>query len=198
MPGVTGLPYTVRLVDLAVGAQFAPGFLTISPNDKIPALIDRDETGARRVPFESSAVPIHLLEKSGRLLASAGHGQDKALSWLFWSSSGVGPALGRLLQPVATPNRQSRPEDLGREVIRLMRVLEKSLNEGPSLAGEYSIADIAAFAWLEPVVPAIRAQLARLTSLGGEHRRWTWRLCERRAASSARPRQHAVTAGHTS
>ena len=159
-----GLPYTVQLVDLTAGAQFEPEFLAISPNNKIPALIDRDETGGRRVLFESGAILIYLAEKSGRLLASTGHRRDEALSWLFWSTSGLGPTLGRSLQRVATPNGQSRSDALGREVNRLMRVLEKRLNEDPFLAGEYSIADIATFAWLKPAFPAIRAQLG--TELG--------------------------------
>ena len=81
-----GLPYTVHLVDLTAGAQFAPEFLAISSNNKIPALIDRDETGGRRVLFESGAILIYLAEKSGRLLASTGHRRYKALSWLFWRS----------------------------------------------------------------------------------------------------------------
>jgi GST-like protein len=159
-----GLPYTVHLVDLTAGAQFAPEFLAISPNNKIPALIDRAETDGRHVLFESGAILIYLADKSGQLLASTGHRRAEALSWLFWSTSGLGPTLGRFMQQVATPSGQSKPDVLGREVNRLMHVLEKRLNEDPFLAGEYSIADIAAFAWMNLAFPAIRAQLG--TELG--------------------------------
>ena len=147
-----------------VAAQFAPKFLAISSNNKIPALIDRRETGGRRVLFESGAILIHLADKSGRLLANTGHRRDKALSSLVWSTSGLGPTLGRFLQQVATPNGQSRPAVLGHEVNRLMRILTKRLNKDPFLADKYSIAHIAAFAWMKPAFPAIRAQLS--TELG--------------------------------
>jgi GST-like protein len=191
MLAVIGLPYTVRLVDLAVTAKFAPEFLAISLNSNIPALIDRDGTGRRCVLVEGGAVLTYLAEKSRRLLASARHRRDEPLLWLFWSTPGLGPALGVLLQRAATPNSQSRPEELGRAIIRLMRVLE-------TFAGEYSVADVAAFAWLKPALPATRTRLNRLTNLGEKHCRLTWPRCGRRVASCAQPHQHALTEGCTS
>lgn len=100
-----GLPYTVRLIDIAAGAQFSPEFRTISPNSKIPALIDCDAISGRRVLFESGAILIYLAEKSGMLSASDGRRRDAALSWLFWSTSGLGPALGRFPRTAAGLSR---------------------------------------------------------------------------------------------
>ena len=167
-----GLPYKVHLVDLTAGAQFAPEFLAISPNNKIPALIDSDERGARRVLFESGAILIYLAEKSGRLLASGGRRRDEAVAWLFWSTSGLGPTLGRFLQQVTTPNGQPDTDALRREVGRLMHVLETRLSEAPFLAAEYSIADIAASAWLKPAFPTIRAQLGAELDAAPNVDRW--------------------------
>jgi GST-like protein len=82
-----GLPYTVRLVDITAGEQFSPDFLTISPNNKIPALIDSDEAGERCVLFESGAILIYLAEKTGLLLATGGKRRAETLSWLFWATS---------------------------------------------------------------------------------------------------------------
>jgi GSH-dependent disulfide-bond oxidoreductase len=154
-----GMPYTVRLIDIAAGAQFSPEFLAISPNSKIPALIDCDATNGRRVLFESGAILIYLAEKSGVLLASEGRPRDKALSWLFWSTSGLGPTLGRFLQQVSAHGGRSELDALGREVTRLMHVLERGLAESPFLADEYSVADIASFTWVKLAFPTIMAQL---------------------------------------
>ena len=154
-----GLPYTVRLVDITAGEQFSPDFLAISPNNKIPALIDSDEAGERRVLFESGAIPIYLAEKTGLLLATSGQRRAEALSWLFWATSGLGPTIGRFLQHVSTLTGQSGEDPFERETIRLMRVLEKRLNEDPFLAGAYSIADIAAFAWLKFAFLVIKTRL---------------------------------------
>src|SRR5215472_4783344 len=82
-----GLPYTARLVDITAGEQYSPDFLTISPNNKIPALIDSDEAGERRVLFESGAILIYLAEKTGLLLTTGGQRRAEALSWLFWATS---------------------------------------------------------------------------------------------------------------
>jgi GSH-dependent disulfide-bond oxidoreductase len=157
-----GLPYTVRLVDITAGEQFSPDFLTISPNNKIPALTDSDETGELRVLFESGAILIYLAEKTGLLLAPGGQRRAEALSWLFWATSGLGPTIGRFLQHVSILTGQSGKDPFEHETIRLMRILDKRLSEAPFLAGAYSIADIAAFAWLKFALPMIK------TRLGGE------------------------------
>jgi GSH-dependent disulfide-bond oxidoreductase len=135
-----GLPYTVRLIDIAAGAQFSPKFLAISPNSKIPALIDCDATNGRRVPAE----------KSGALLGGGGRRRDEALSWLFWSTSGLGPTFGRFLQQVSTHGGQSEPDAVGRKITRLMRVLERRV-----FHRRYR----ASFAWVNLAVPTIMAQL---------------------------------------
>jgi glutathione S-transferase len=154
-----GLPYTVRLVDITAGEQFSPDFLTISPNNKIPSLIDSDEAGERRVLFESGAILIYLAEKTGLLLATGGKRRAEALSWLFRATSGLGPTIGRFLQRVSTLTGQSGEDRFEHEAIRLMRVLETRLNGDPFLAGAYSIADIAAFAWLKFAFLVIKTRL---------------------------------------
>lgn len=196
MLGEIRLAYTVRLVDLAARAQSAPEFLAISPNNKIPSLIDRDQTGGRHVPFGSGAVLIYLAEKSRRLLAGTGRRRDIVLSWLCWSTSGLGPTPDRLPQQVATSNGQARPEDSEREVIRLMRVLEEGLNE-PFVVDEYSNADIAAFGWLKSTFYRDSDSARPAANLSEEHCRWAWRRCGQRTTSSTGPRQDAVTEGCT-
>ncbi len=155
-----GLPYIVRLVDITAGAQFSSDFLTVSPNNKIPALIDDDGAEGRRVLFESGAILLYLAEKTGKLLASSGGQRDDALSWLFWGTTGLGPVLGRFMQQADVQNDTTRSDPRGQEVTRLMHVLEKRLNELPYLATVYSVADIAAFAWIKFALPTIMARLS--------------------------------------
>jgi GSH-dependent disulfide-bond oxidoreductase len=93
------------------------------------------------------------------LLATGGQWRAEALSWLFWATSGLGPTVGRLLKHVSTLTGQSGEDPFEHETIRLMRVLEKRLNEGPFLASAYSIADIAVFAWLKFAFPVIKTRL---------------------------------------
>src|SRR4051794_40944952 len=115
-----GLPYTVRLVDITAGAQFAPEFLAVSPNSKIPALIDDDAVNGRRVLFESGAILLYLADKTRRLLATSGSQRDDALAWLFWGTTGVGPVFGRFMQRANVQNSAPSPDPLGQEVMRLI------------------------------------------------------------------------------
>ena len=140
------LPYEVHLVDIRSGAQFEPGFLKISPNNKIPALVD-----GQLALFESGAILVYLAERSGRLLAPSGPARYAALSWLFFQMGNVGPMLGqvhhfRSYAPEKIPYAIGRYES---EARRLYGVVDRRLSESKYLAGpDYTIADIATMPWL--------------------------------------------------
>jgi len=145
-----GLPYEVRMVDIGRGQQFAPGFLAISPNNKIPALVDTSAGGSPLAVFESGAILTYLAEKTGRLLAPSGAARYAALEWLHWSIGGLGPMVGQLnffslRSPGTAPPATDR---FTREADRLLGVMERRLSESAYLGGaDYSIADIAAYTW---------------------------------------------------
>ena len=92
-----GLPYTVKPVNIAQDQQFAKAFLALSPNNKIPAIVDHDGPGGQALSvFESGAILVYLAEKTGELLAASGPERVKALEWTFWQVGGLGPMLGQL------------------------------------------------------------------------------------------------------
>ncbi|MFO1057556.1 MAG: glutathione S-transferase N-terminal domain-containing protein [Dongiaceae bacterium] len=146
-----GLPYRVHAVDIGRGEQFEPEFLRISPNNKIPALVDSDGPGGQPIAvFESGAMLIYLAEKSGKLLPADPRGRTAALEWLMFQMGGIGPMLGQ-----AHHFRQYAPEPIPyavdrytREAGRLYGVLDRRLADRDYLAGEYSIADIACWPWM--------------------------------------------------
>jgi GSH-dependent disulfide-bond oxidoreductase len=148
-----GLPYRVVPVDITRGAQFAPEFLAISPNNRMPAIVDHDPPGggAPLSVFESGAILIYLAEKAGRFLPTALRERTAALEWLMWQMGGLGPMLGqnghfKLYAPEPVPYAIDR---YGREAQRLYRVLDTQLAKtGDGVAGAYSIADMAIFSWV--------------------------------------------------
>ncbi len=146
------LAYRVHTIDIGKGEQFDPAFLEISPNNKIPAIVDPDGPGAAPLAlFESGAILIYLAEKTGRLLASEGDARYRAIEWLMFQMGGVGPMFGQ-----AHHFRRFAPEKVAyaierytNETRRLYRVLDKRLGEVPYLAGaDYTIADIATYPWV--------------------------------------------------
>jgi GST-like protein len=147
-----GLPVTIHRVDIGAGDQFKPDFLKISPNNKIPALVDSDGPDGKPIAiFESGAILIYLAEKTGQFLPKDPHDRHIALQWLMFQVGGVGPMFGQCYH-----FRSSAPERIPyaierytNEVGRLAGVLEKRLSEVPFLAGEYSIADIANWPWVK-------------------------------------------------
>jgi GST-like protein len=147
-----GLPYTVVPVNIGAGEQFRPEFLAITPNHRIPAIVDPEGPGGRPLSlFESGAILIYLAEKAGRLIPADPAARYTCLQWLMFQMGGVGPMFGQyghfnLYAPEKIPYAMER---YAKEVVRLHRVLEKRLSEAPWLAGdEYSIADIATFPWI--------------------------------------------------
>lgn len=149
-----GLPYTLKPVNIGRGEQFEPAFLAISPNNRIPALVDRAPPGGgpALAIFESGAMLQYLAEKTGRFLPADLAGRQAVLSWLHWQMGGLGPMVGQnghflLYAPEQVPYAIER---YGREVLRLYGVLDRQLaRTGAHIAGaDYSIADIACFPWV--------------------------------------------------
>lgn len=146
-----GLPYTVHGVDIGKGEQFEPQFLKISPNNRIPAIIDHDGPGGRPLSlFESGAILIYLADKTDQFLPRDPAPRYEVIQWVMFQMGNVGPMLGQ-----AHHFRQYAPEKLPyaidrytNEANRLYAVLDRRLAETEYLAGDYSIADIANFPWL--------------------------------------------------
>lgn len=151
------VPYRTVPVRLSAGEQFAPAFLAISPNGKIPAIVDRAprDGGAPLPVFESGAILLYLAEKSGRLLPSDARRRLDAVQWLFWQMGGLGPMAGqagyfRVYAAEAVPFAIDR---YTRELGRLYGVLDERLAGREFIADEYSIADIACYPWIVPHAP---------------------------------------------
>jgi GST-like protein len=147
-----GLAYTVRPIDLRAGEQFAPDFLRISPNNKIPAIVDHEGPGGAELSvFESGAILVYLAEKTGRLLAKEGPARYAALQWIFFQVGSTGPMLGQAhhFRQYAPTKIEYAIERYTNEAKRLYGVLDKRLGASPFLAGDdYSIADIINLPWL--------------------------------------------------
>ncbi len=149
-----GLAYTVKPVNIGRGAQFEPGFLAISPNNRIPALVDHDPPGGGPAfsSFETGAMLLYLAEKTGRLMPTDWRGRHSVLPWLMWQMGGLGPMLGQhghfLLY--APEKIAYAIERYALETRRLYGVLNRQLGRtGAYVAGaDYSIADIAIFPWI--------------------------------------------------
>src|SRR5258708_1771165 len=141
----------VRPVDLMKGAQREPDFLRISPNNKIPAIIDDDGPDGRATIFESGAILVYLAEKTGRLLPQAGRARSDTFQWLFWAMSAVGPGIGRFAS-VALFSKDpdgALVRSLAEEAVRLLTVLHTRLADLRFLTDSYSIADLGAFTWVD-------------------------------------------------
>ncbi len=141
-----GLTYTVHPIDIGADDQFAPDYLMISPNNKIPAIADR-ETGVALM--ESGAIMLYLAEKHGRFL-EVGEGRLRVIEWLMWQMGGIGPFLGQVHHFVKhNPGKAPYAEErFGKEAKRLYGVLDRRLEGREFVAGEYSIADMAIWPWI--------------------------------------------------
>jgi GST-like protein len=146
----TGLPYTIKPIDIGAGDQQQPEFLALSPNGKIPAILDHDTPWGPLSIFESGAILTYLADKSGKFLSPSGPDRYSALAWLSWQLAGLGPMMGQL--GFFTRQKEPNAPAIARyaaEVSRLLRVLENRLEAAAYLAGaDYSIADIATYPWV--------------------------------------------------
>lgn len=148
-----GLPYRVHWVDIGKGEQFTPEFLGISPNNRIPAIVDNDpaDGGAPLPLFETGAILQYLAEKSGRFLPTDLRGRAEVLSWLAWQIAGLGPMLGQHGHfALYAPERLPYPtERYRRETLRLYGVLDRRLTGRDYIAANtYTIADMACWPWV--------------------------------------------------
>ena len=146
-----GLQFRVHPIDLSKDEQFAPSFLRISPNNKIPGIVDNEGPDGRPIlMFESGAILVYLAGKTGKLLPKTVHGKYEALQWLMFQMGGIGPMFGQLhhflrAAPEQVPYAIKR---FSEERDRLYGVIDKRLAEAEFLADEYSIADIATYPWV--------------------------------------------------
>ena len=148
-----GLKYKIVPVNIGRGNQFTPEFLKISPNNRMPAILDSEGPGGKPFAiFESGAILMYLAEKYGKLMPSETRGKYEVIEWLMFQMASVGPMLGqahhfRLYAPEKLPYAIDRYTN---EAHRIYNVIDKRLAEAAYLAGEYSIADIAVYPWLVP------------------------------------------------
>jgi glutathione S-transferase len=158
MMAETELEHDVYYVDLDKEEQYEPWFQTINPGGRIPAIVDQDVPGGLALG-ESGAILIYLAEKAGRLLPSSGPARARVLQWVFWQASGLGPMSGQWSYfwnkaPQKLDFAIARYRD---ECARLLKVLEQRLADHEYVAGDYSIADIMLFTFVEPVHRALLA-----------------------------------------
>lgn len=150
----SGLPYEIKPVNIAKGEQFQPEFLKISPNNRMPAIVDRApvDGGEPISIFESGAILQYLAEKTGKFLPTDLRQRVETMQWLFWQMGGLGPMLGqnhhfRNYAPEKIPYAIER---YVKETERLYGVLDDRLADRKFIAGNYSIADMAAYPWIVP------------------------------------------------
>jgi len=154
-----GLPYEVRPVNIGKGEQFQPAFLAISPNNRMPAIVDPEGPDGEPISvFESGAILQYLGRKAGKFYGTGERGRVEVEQWLFWQMAGLGPMAGqahhfRGYAPTIAPDQRHVAYGAHRytnEVQRLYGVLNKRLADRDFVAGDYSIADMAAWPWVTP------------------------------------------------
>jgi GST-like protein len=148
----TGLPYAIKPVNIGKGEQFKPEFLAISPNNRIPAIVDNDPAGGGKPIsiFESGAILQYLAEKTGKFLPADLRGRTEVMQWLFWQMGGLGPMLGQNhhFRNYSDEKLTYAINRYVKETERLYGVLDERLADREFGAGEYSIADIACYPWI--------------------------------------------------
>ncbi|MFB3100206.1 MAG: glutathione binding-like protein [Gammaproteobacteria bacterium] len=180
----TGIPYRLISVNISKGEQFEPEFLKISPNNKMPAIVDHDpiEGNEPVTIFESGAILLYLAEKTGRFIPDDIKGRAEVLQWLFWQMGGLGPFAGQNLHFVHYAPEQL-PYAIDRyvnETARLFKVMDKQLANQEYLAGEYSIADMASYPWVA-IYERLKQDLNDFPNLN----RWYKQIKSRAATISA-------------
>ncbi len=151
-----GLAYQVHAVDINKGEQFAPAFLTISPNNRMPAIVDRDGPGGEALSvFESGAILVYLAEKTGNFMPTSGSARHAVMQWLMFQAGGLGPMCGQahhFRQKMAGADVPYAIQRYTNEVGRLYGVMDRRLGDSAYLGDEdYSIADMACWPWVRPM-----------------------------------------------
>lgn len=146
----TGLDYKIIPVDIGSGAQFEKSFLAIAPNNRIPAIVDHDVSGAKQTVFESGAILLYLSEKTGKLCSTDPNLRIATYEWLMWQMGGLGPMLGQNhhFSHYATEKIPYAIDRYKKETHRLYSVLNMRLKDRMFICDEYSIADIASYPWV--------------------------------------------------
>jgi GSH-dependent disulfide-bond oxidoreductase len=179
------VPYRLIPVDIGHGEQHDPAFRAISPNGKIPAIVDQDGPGGRTVSLaESGAILIYLAEKYGRFLPADPLDRLSALQWIMFQMGHIGPMIGQLhhFQSTAPAGNEYSIERYRKEGQRLLTVLDERLARSPYLAGgDYSIADMCTWPWLRSWIHTTRQELGKRPAL----QRWFDQIGERPAVKAA-------------
>ncbi|MCC5858929.1 MAG: glutathione S-transferase N-terminal domain-containing protein [Ectothiorhodospiraceae bacterium] len=177
-----GLEYRVIPVNIGRGEQFTPEFLAISPNNRMPAIVDHDVDGDPVPVFESGAILIYLAEKTGRFMPSDPLGRKEALEWLFWQVGNIGPMAGQLSHFVnyAPEGQDYSHTRYANEYNRCLGVLERRLEGRDYILGEYSVADMATWPWVLIAKP-LGDSLEEFPNV----RRWRQAIKERPAVQRA-------------
>jgi GST-like protein len=149
-----GMPYRIVPINIGKGEQFAPDFLRIAPNNRMPAIVDHQpaDGGQPLSLFESGAILVYLADKTGKFIAPDLRGRNETIQWLFWQMGGLGPMAGQnhhFTQYAPAPIAYAI-ERYVKETARLYAVLNKRLADRDYIAGDYSIADMACYPWIVP------------------------------------------------
>ena len=170
-----GIPYQVKTINIGKNEQFAPEFLAIAPNNKIPAIVDDETPDGALTVFESGAILTYLAEKHGQFLDQSGNGRYKTLEWLNWQMGGLGPMLGQLgfFGVRSTEKSPLAIQRFTEESDRLLTVLDKRLSEVTYVAGDhYSIADMAIYPWALAATTFLKDVLAESLTTKVDLYRW--------------------------
>lgn len=170
-----GLEYDILAVDISKGEQFKPEFLAISPNNKIPAIVETDNDGEHLSIFESGAILTYLAEKTGKLLPAYGPERYKVLEWLHWQIGGLGPMLGQVgFFAIRSEEKSALAiKHFVEEADRLLGVMDKQLSKHTYIAGDaYSIADIACYPWTVGVLDKLKPALGEKLDSKPHLKRW--------------------------
>lgn len=169
-----GVDYAVHPVNIREQEQFSKEFVAICPNSKIPAIVDQDGPDGPLSLFESGAILIYLAEKTDQFMPRDVRGRAKVMEWLMFQMANIGPMMGQ-----AGHFMNSAPEQIPYaieryvgETVRLLKVMDAHLDAHEYLAGEYSIADMANFAWVRLGLPLLGDQLDDAPAKGQNIRRW--------------------------
>jgi GST-like protein len=192
----TGIPYRIVPVNIGKGEQFNPEFLKISPNNRIPAIVDHAPTagGAPISVFESGAILVYLGEKTGQFLPTDVRARVETLQWLFWQMGGLGPMAGQNhhFSGYAPEKLPYAIERYVKETNRLYGVLNKRLADRAFIAGAYSIADMASYPWIVPY----ERQSQKLEDFPNL-KRWFEAIRERPAVQRAYARANEINTAST-
>lgn len=168
-----GLPYEVHAVNLGEREQFSPEFIKVSPNSKIPAIVDREGEGGPVSVFESGAILIYLAEKTDMLLPREAAQRVDVMQWLMWQMGGIGPMFGQAFHFISSaPDNDYGVKRYVDESLRLLGVLNGNLAGRAYMAGDYSIADVASYAWVKASLPFLTERWPERTADLEHVRRW--------------------------